>query len=465
MQRQKTIAKWLAVILLLTLAIGCYIALSAIIKGGGDIVSGADNNANDNQDNNINNGDIDINNGSDDTTIILPPTYSSLPRRAETVNGMSVQHIGGESDDIMLDSVYFSNRQLIIFSTTSKEHDVKESGIYIAVLDDNTLLETIKIAEIHEEYLHCAITKSGLMIITKTSQTTTFKLYSTLLKLTAQNSTISYADINFYTHANELYAVAYDNDHLSVLSISSSLDIRYSNYVYPTLDATIKDIISYGNSTLIFIQTIQGVECILYNQNKGFTLQNSVLNASFSQILPIFANGEQYIILLTKDSESLSLYTLSSTLKQLSNCKVNTSQNGCIIPYENGIALVYENKLNTYCAHLDLLSIKDIECPSFSSNATLEYANDASNTILIKDNENLILCHLKDGVLSMIFECEYMDNSTNNNAIKDVIVARQNSTQFSHTIYLTTTNTSTFSYMCFGGRDVFSIALDLDALT
>ena len=41
MQKQKIIAKWLAVVLLLTVAIACYVGLSSIIKKDGDNVAGA----------------------------------------------------------------------------------------------------------------------------------------------------------------------------------------------------------------------------------------------------------------------------------------------------------------------------------------------------------------------------------------------------------------------------------------
>lgn len=131
MQKQKTIAKWLAVILLMTVAVACYIALSAIVGKNPD---GNANVAGANEDKSQENVDNPT----------IKPVYSVLPRKSETINGASVAHAGGEGEEKVLDVFYFAKKTALVFHSQSKQYDVKEKGFYIAIFGGETLEKPLK---------------------------------------------------------------------------------------------------------------------------------------------------------------------------------------------------------------------------------------------------------------------------------------------------------------------------------
>ena len=108
MQRQKTIAKWLSVVLLTTIAIASYILLSTIGKNApsDSAVAGAGN--------------------TSQTDVPTPPiVYSTLPRACEFVKGFSVAHAGGSEQEEVVDYVDFCGKTLVFFSSNSVDRDVK----------------------------------------------------------------------------------------------------------------------------------------------------------------------------------------------------------------------------------------------------------------------------------------------------------------------------------------------------
>jgi len=126
MQRQKTIAKWLSVVLLTTIAIASYILLSTIGKSApsDSAVAGAGNT-------------------TSQTDVPTPPIiYSTLPRACETIDGLSVAHVGGSSQDTIIDYANFCGKTIVFFRSQSIDRDVKESGLYAAVFDSQTTLES-----------------------------------------------------------------------------------------------------------------------------------------------------------------------------------------------------------------------------------------------------------------------------------------------------------------------------------
>ena len=83
MQKQKTIAKWLAVVLLLTVAIACYVALSAVLpqKTKNSDIAGANDSR------------------PDETT---EKVYSSFPRQSQSVDGAKINNVGGSDNDSLV---------------------------------------------------------------------------------------------------------------------------------------------------------------------------------------------------------------------------------------------------------------------------------------------------------------------------------------------------------------------------
>lgn len=434
MQKQKTIAKWLAIILLLTLAIGCYLGLSAIVKTS---------NTNDNVA------------GADDTTappdIIIEPVYSSFPRRSEIVDGVSVQHIGGENEDTFLDVVYAFDNSIVIFSTKSCEYDVKSNGLYIARLQDNSLEEVLLISSEDEEYISSHPTRQGVLIATKSNGIITLRLYSSALKLIAQNTIQNVDCIKFYTRSGDINAILFDGSYLRHLSVDDYLNITYTTKVLEMDIDMLNYIISYGQNTLIFANGNNGINCITFSINNGFCVQNVIVNSIFCQLLPIFSSNNQYFVLLSFANNNYTLTSLSSNMQIEGKYTFSSESTPCITANNGGINLVTKDKIYLLCAHLDMLNSFATKIDEDDNVFSFKYF-DGCNNLLIATGENFIkLYQLIDGKLHLIEKI---------NCIPDVIklVAKNNDT-YTHSLYVSCNVFNNFAYMCFGKHDVFCLDL------
>ena len=94
MQKQKTLAKWLAIILLSSIAVGSYVLYDALYLKKQDNEASAD----------IGKDNQPIEKTEDETYI---PYYTTLPRKAETIDNFKVTHFGGEDDDTLIDVINF----------------------------------------------------------------------------------------------------------------------------------------------------------------------------------------------------------------------------------------------------------------------------------------------------------------------------------------------------------------------
>lgn len=443
MQRQKTIAKWLAVILLLTVAIACYIALNAVIKNrqADSNIAGAD---------------------GDQSNTVQPvdppqPVYTTLPRRAENVGDYVVQHMGGESDEYLLDSVYFANKNLVIFSSLSVQYDVRENGIYIGVVQNDSLIEIRKLCSKEENYVGCIITQRGLLIATSTSHNTVLRLFSSDLKTIAQNSCGKYEQFILYSHASNVYAITYDNVFLQTVSISLSLEISKSNFVCEVSQTTVKEVVAYGEKTLIFLQEANDMKFVVFDQNDGFSVKNELLNNEFAQVLPIFYNGEQLFFTLSYTDENKTVSCYSADFELRNQYVLSSSSPSLLLPYDGGVAVFDGEQIHTFCAHLDLLSSTDCATKNEFEGYTFEIVNGRTNMFFAKDKNTLKVCLLQDKNIITAFEC-----------VCDVqqvfLEKRPSSTQeenFDCTLIFAASSANYFGYMCFGQLDVFMVGMQL----
>ena len=126
MQKQKTLAKWLAIILLSTVAVCSYVLYDVLYLEKQEDQATADNSQ-----------------GTEDTIPEDPtppevhiPYYTTLPRYGESIEGVRVTHFGGENNDTLLDVINFGKKCFAIFSSSSVEFDMRESGLAVAVIDE-----------------------------------------------------------------------------------------------------------------------------------------------------------------------------------------------------------------------------------------------------------------------------------------------------------------------------------------
>lgn len=440
MQKQKTIAKWLAVILLLTVAVGCYIALNAILKNSSDVGNVAGANADNDQPN--------------DTITPTPtptpqPVYTTLPRKGESVNGMTVQHTGGEGEDILLDSVYSNGKRLIVFSTSSNQYDVKETGLYIAVFEKSSLNEIVKIADDSEKYISATQTAYGLLFITQTSSNTVFRLLSSNLKILAINMGKLYGQIAIVNHGGITKILAHDGGFLKLIEISSSLKLVENNFVYQSQDITLDEVIAYGEDILIFAQSGNDAWLLRFNQKNGFSLKNNIINTDFVQILPYFYNGTQMFFALSFDSDGAQIICFSTEFEIMERATIPSLSNGVLLANDSGITLCSSKDIITFCAHLDVLS--QTKTDSDFGDCIFQPIMGLNNAFLARYEDMTKLCKLNDKSVESVFDC----NCQSGKFIVEKCVPQDSA--YNTAIMFTAGSLNSFAYMNFGKTDVYML--------
>ncbi len=354
MQNQKTMAKWLAIALLLMVAIACYVVLSTVLKKDNTVLdttaSASETQAN----------EQNISPAPSEPKHI--PVYSSFPRRAERIGGMLVNHVGGENADTYLASYSFQEKTLLFFSTSSTEYDVKEQGIYLAVFSGDYLLSTSHLAGKDESYLASILTKSGILVATKMDAQTVFRLLSLDGDVTATSFAMKFDSLalTLDSSTKEVVCFGADESFLYQYSVDENLKAIRSNFVYTIIAPTICEVLNYGNYKLIFVQNEQGIDILSFSQNTGFTRRNRLINTSFVQILPNTSNATQSFTLLAKrkdtSGDSMLLASLDANANMLSSYLANEVSSGVIKQENEQVLLFTENEKYQFCSHLELVS-------------------------------------------------------------------------------------------------------------
>ena len=466
MQKQKTIAKWLAVILLMTVAVACYIALSAIVGKNPD---GNANVAGANDDNNQENVDNPT----------IKPVYSVLPRKSETVNGASVAHVGGEGEEKVLDVFYFAKKTALVFHSQSEQYDVKEKGIYIAIFGGETLEKTLKIASENDKYLSSCQTRNGVAIFTCDGAKTNVRIYDGNFAVSCENALDSYDEINANYYGDNIEAFCVKNGKIKRLVIDDSLRVKSDNFVLQTTAANVVQTIKYGDSTLLFLQDEQTAVGVSYDTNSGFTKRFSYDKHRILQIMPVIQSNVQCFAALLKTQNGLRVSLLSLTLSENAKYIVNGENFGALFRSENGLKILLKNRIIRLCSHLEFISethLSNIVVSSenrFESSGksldsasgltstngaiSLEKANDFScvwqeENMLVARFENFdCLLKLDDNELAAVATFKYVENVFATTSITDG--------QSKLSIFFDADSDSTSTYMCFGKTDAFFLSV------
>ena len=466
MQKQKTIAKWLAVILLMTVAVACYIALSAIVGKNPD---GNANVAGANDDKNQEN--------IDNPTI--KPVYSVLPRKSETINGASVAHAGGEGEEKVLDVFYFAKKTALVFHSQSMQYDVKEKGFYIAIFGGETLEKTVKIANENDEYLSSCQTRNGVAIFTCDGVKTNVKIYDDNFAVSCENTLDAYDEINAYYYDKNIEAFCVKNGKIKRLVIDDSLRIESDNFVLQTTAANVVQTIKYGNSTLLFLQDEQTAVGVIYDSNSGFTKRFSYDKHRILQIIPVIQSNVQCFAILFKTQNGLQVSLLSQTLNENAEYNVNGENFGALFRSENGLKFLLKNRVIRLCSHLEFISetpLSDIVVSSkniFESNGkapsnasdlssqngaiSLEKATDFScvlqeENMLVSRFENFdCLLKLDDNEIAAVATFKYAENVFATTSVTNG--------QNKLSIFFDADSDSDSTYMCFGKTDAFFLSV------
>lgn len=458
MQKQKTIAKWLAVILLVTVAIACYIVLDAIFV----------QNQNDNQ--NVADAKQDDTPSSEDDTNtpsgtipIEPvlPTYSKLPRKCENIGNMQVAHVGGEGEEKLLDSIYCFSKTLVIFSSTSMQYDVKQSGIYIGVYEDMTLTKVVRICDVSATYLRGVQTSGGLLIATCNENSTLLTLYDESFSTTCQSNLPCVKSIYFNVNSQGVTAFIYDGKFLKCATLDSSLDASVANFMFESENLSIESVIQYGSKTLLFCNHSDGATVLSYTQNNGFIKHNQYDKHTILQIMPILQSGQQAFVMLMKEKESHLAISLDGTLKQNAIYTLGNTKNARLYQAENGIDIVTDDSIVKLCSHLDFISSTQIQIEDKNGNISEEFSKETTRFLGIENYsdflavyaQNLVTLYRKSyGTFKHILSFETSE-------IPLFIKGKNSQNQEYIKVFFNGNVQNSFAYSCFGNFDVFAICI------
>ncbi len=475
MHRQKTIAKWLAVILLMTIAVAIYITLSAIMGDKPDKnnnIAGANGNQNQPQNPSQNpsqnpNGNQNPSGPNTGQNTQKPPVYSTLPRKCESVNNISVAHVGGEGEEKVVDSINFGGKTAVVFDCDSTTFDVKESGIYIAIFEENTLEKTLKIAGKNAKYLTSCQTKNGLVTFCKQEGKTLVKTYDENFCVTCETSIEKYDEITALFDGERLNAFCVAEGKIKRISFDCALNDQRDNFVYQGNMPHVVKAQNFGEDTLLFLQDGESTIGVIYNQNTGFIKRFDEDKHHLLQILPIVQSSEQAFVALLKTPSGLCACAYSPQLSVRGKFEVANESFGALLKSESGVKLVTKTRIISLCSHLDFISEttldssqKSTQVTNTDSNADFELQS-AVDFPLVLQEDNMLVARTENCHVMAKIDKGNIHTICRFNARGKVFatIAKISEKQSKISLVFDSDSQSDLTYMCFGKTDAFFISL------
>lgn len=427
MLKQKTVAKWLAIVMLLTVAIGSYLLYDAVFKkadGTADAVVKTD--------------DTPANSDVSQPTPPHVPFYTTLPRKAEIINGVTVSHVGGEGDDFFKGAVTVGNMNFVFFNSDSVEYDLREKGLHLAFFKDEKLQFVDKISD--GEYLDSKLSEKGVALATKESESVTLSIFSLSGELSAK-TTLAYADdFTFYLHGNSLTSFSLADGYLHFSEYLDSVKEQRSPYVTKTKGTTIEKVVFSGGKYLVITSSEQDVYGYSFELNSGFSTVFSLDKLSLLQIESVGNLTDSKLTLLLKGENGLVISTLSNDFSLSDRKTIDGVSNGVIINNGDGFDLVASGKTLTFCKHLDLISTID---NTLVFDSVSSFLRDKNSLIFIaKNGDDFSLLSTEKGLLSAL----------PNSVISPLILPSSKAVQ----ILFSSSSSNGVTRASFGGFDVYS---------
>lgn len=346
MQRQKTVAKWLAVIVLLTVAVGSYILYDSFYTDLGD-----DHTAT----------------GGDGTGEELPPAdetpqipeYTVLPRPAESYRGLTVSHAGGEGDDLAQAAVFLADKTVVFFASDSLGRDCRGKGTYVATFRDNELTAVSRVSDSEEDEIPVAATlgAEGIILLSRTTEGGGLHLFNSALSETASADIPAFENAAFCTDGTDVNLFYTDARGLNVASVKSGLTLEKSAYYLSGKVGEIHRVFYAGGNFVIVADTAtEGVTVITFSQNRGFNIQYGMKNRSFVQFAPLAGEDGIMFVLMTATGTGLSLDTFGGDGNYVTSAAIDGASSGAVLSDGTSLRVIAAGRIYTYCRHLDLVA-------------------------------------------------------------------------------------------------------------
>lgn len=347
MQRQKTVAKWLAIILLCTVAVGAYIMYDALYVGsnnGGQASASTE--------------DTPDNPGPDDTVQQPddPPFYTTLPREAQEVSGISVQHAGGEGDDEVLGAVFSADNAMVFFNSASAEYDCRGGGMYRALFNDGKLTDVTRFSDAGD-LSDVKLTNEGVTALVRVGDDCRLYLFATDGTPKGETAFPSFTQAKIYLAGNTTQVFYTDAQGLRAAVVKQGLNVEISPYFYSPETLDIKDVYLVGSRYLLFGETSDGDTVILsFEQNRGFNLLKRFEKTYFMQSVPMAGEDGAAFAFLGATADGGTLAVLSSDCAELAVTTLSPLTDAVMFSDGVSLTLVRCGVTETYCRHLDLIA-------------------------------------------------------------------------------------------------------------
>ncbi|MBR4800983.1 MAG: hypothetical protein IK048_04885 [Clostridia bacterium] len=452
MQKQKTLAKWLAVVLLLMVAIACYVALNALFKKDA-VQNGTPASAENKTETQISND------SSPSVSEQKLPVYSIFPRRAEQIGTANVQHVGGEADEKFLTSYVLGEKTYVFFSSSSKEYDVKRQGLYLAVFLNDYLMGIEQVAESEEEYLSSTLTKDGILLATKNSAQTIFRQISQSGETTKKAicEKVDEAKLTIDQPAKNARAFFIADGYLGTLTIDDDFAVNKSNCAYKTQNGSIEYLLDFQSHKLLFLQNGNDVEIVSYSQNSGFTAINVQINCSFKQVLPNTNNSIFSFATLvsseTSGETSGRICTFDAGGTLISYCNLQDVNEGVLKQDGDMILLFTPDKEYKFCSHLELVSQEDYAAQNSQFVFDIRLENLEGTSLFVRTDG--ISFQVVDLDLNVLFSAKGKGVRAEFKTYSQTSL----STSKRLLVYYEARNNDVLTYMAFGGYDAFMVDL------
>ena len=447
MQRQKTIAKWLVIILLLTVAVGAYIIYDAVYEGasGGAAADDTRPPSSDTGETPLPSDPVD----DEEETPPSPPYYTFLPRPTQNYAGIEVAHAGGEGYETVLGAVFTADARYIFFSSTSEEYDCRGGGLYAAVITDGKLIAVTRFADADCTFGGAKLTSGGVAVAVSDNEKGSLLLFAANGTVKGETELPAFRNAFLLLSGKDLEIFLSDGSALMSCSVDASLSVTRSPFRHAGAYA-VKEGFSAGGSFTLIAEDERDTAVLSYSHERGFISKKVYEKTRFMQIVPLAGEDGAALCMLGGREDGVILSVLGLDGEEEAATVVEGSSEAALFGDGVSVTLVRTGLTETYCRHLDLISSEPTDLAVGEILAVKESGDD--RVILSVDGEDRmdILLSSKGGGFLSVAECDYAGC----NAVCELIGGEL------VTVFSTTSDEGIF-FERFGGADAYSVSIPL----